>query len=441
MNNHITVFDSIMGSGKTSHIIDHMREAHAQRLFTDGRDDRFIYVTPLLDEVERVQEALPEMRFKDPQPVHGRKYFHLEQLISDRENIATTHTLFKHLTHKTHEKIAAGGYTLVIDEVLTCCDVFSDLKEADRKTLFNTGMVYIEEGTKRLRWNHEDHGGYAGRFEDIMHLCDNGNLCVYGDGKVILWQFPVEFLQCFDHVFILTYLFEGSPMRAYLEAEGVHFEIVSVTGSRDQGFTPVDWLTHSEADAKAKIKELVTVYEGPLNDIGKPNGRAHPFSKGWLRRQDKKAMGAIRAKVETFFKTKSKTPSTKNAWATFSDFKSDLKGKGYSHKECWIPLNTKATNQYAHKTAMAYLSNRFSLPPVRQFFADQGIDVSEDVYALSEMIQVLWRTAIRNDEPVTFYIPSERMRNLFKLWLSTNNTTQLLRKIEKQEEWAASAAA
>jgi len=151
-------------------------------------------------------------------------------------------------------------------------------------------------------------------------------------------------------------------------------------------------------------------------------------------------MASIKAKVETFFKTKSKTASPQNALATFSDFKSGLKGKGYSHKECWIPLNTKATNQYAHKTAMAYLSNRFSLPPVRQFFEDQGIDMNEDVYALSEMIQVLWRTAIRNNEPVHFYIPSQRMRRLFNLWLSTDNTTQLVTALSKQPEELKQAA-
>lgn len=430
----ITVFDSIMGSGKTSYIIEHMRQSHTEAMFSDMGRSSFIYVTPLLDEVERVQAALPEMNFKDPQPIHGRKFYHLEQLLSAQENVATTHELFKRLTRTAYDHITAGGYTLVIDEVLTCCDIFSDLKKADQKTLFETGMVYVDEANRRLRWNHEDFSDYSGRFDDVKNLCDNGNLCVYGDDKVILWQFPIEFLQCFDQVFILTYLFEGSPMRSYLEAEGVHFEILAVTGSRDKGFTAVDWVSHSEAANKARIKELVSVYEGPLNDIGTQKGRAQPFSKGWLRRLDKRGLGAVRAKAETFFKTKSQTASTENSWTTFSDFKIALKGKGYSHKACWIPLNTKATNQYAHKRAMAYLSNRFALPPIKRFFEAKGIDMNEDVYALSEMLQVLWRTAIRNGDPVHFYIPSERMRALFKLWLSTDNTTQLIRAIAKKPE-------
>lgn len=447
----ITVFDSIMGSGKTSYIIDYMHKAHTEDLFTSTLSEasrstrrKFIYVTPLLDEVDRVQSSLPMMDFKDPVPVHGRKYYHLEQLLERGENIATTHELFKKLTQKAYRSISAQNYTLVIDEVLTCCDVFSDLRPADQDLLFENRMVYVEEGTSRLRWNHDDFGSYQGKFDEIRNLCDNGNLCVYGDSqqsrKVILWQFPSEFLQCFDNVLILTYLFEGSPMRAYLAAEGIVFDLMAVKGDRETGFYPVDWYAQSEADVKERIKSLVTVYEGKLNQIGDRKARAHPFSKGWFNRQTPEGMRSIKAKAETFFKLAAKTPSAQNAWTTFSDHRMKLKGRGYSNGSCWIPLNTKATNQYSHKTSMAYLANRFSLPIIKRFFEDQQIDVSEDVYAISEMIQVLWRTAIRNGEPVHFYIPSERMRHLFKTWLQSDNTFQLLRRLEQQENRLREAA-
>ena len=40
--------------------------------------------------------------------------------------------------------------------------------------------------------------------------------------------------------------------------------------------------------------------------------------------------------------------------------------------------------------------------------------VDEDGYALSEMIQFIWRSAIRNNEPIYCYIPSKRMRDLLQ---------------------------
>ena len=56
-------------------------------------------------------------------------------------------------------------------------------------------------------------------------------------------------------------------------------------------------------------------------------------------------------------------------------------------------------------------------PFLVNFFSKRGIKVSQDEYALSEMIQWIWRSAIRNDEKIYIYIPSERMRNLLKNWL------------------------
>jgi len=36
---------------------------------------------------------------------------------------------------------------------------------------------------------------------------------------------------------------------------------------------------------------------------------------------------------------------------------------------------------------------------------------------LSEMVQWVWRSAIREGNEIVLYVPSERMRNLFTNWL------------------------
>jgi len=433
---NVTVIDTIMGAGKTSYIIDHMNRSYIEGMF-GGLARRFIYVTPLLDEVERVQDACPDLRFKDPKPIHGRKFYGLQKLIDDRENIATTHELFRMLTQETREALLSANYTLIIDEVLTCCDFFDGLSKHDQNDLFRTGKVYIEEATRRLRWNHEDHGTYVGKFSPIKHLCDNGNLAVYADGqggkRVLLWQFPTEFLECFEQVYVLTYLFQGSPMRSYLEAEGVEMNLRAVSGNRVQGYHLVPWNGHSERIQKAAIRELVTVYEGRGNDIGTPTGRRQPLSSSWFKNAETASLNKLRGNTVTFFKNHAKTRSHENAWTTFKEHRTKLKGEGYSGKGCWIPLNTKATNAFAHKQSMAYLANRFSLPVLKNFFENRGIEVSDDLYAISEMVQVLWRTAIRNGEPVMLYIPSQRMRALFNVWLRTDSTAQLIAELESEE--------
>jgi hypothetical protein len=42
----------------------------------------------------------------------------------------------------------------------------------------------------------------------------------------------------------------------------------------------------------------------------------------------------------------------------------------------------------------------------------------EEQFALIEMIQYLYRSAIRERKPINVYIPSLRMRELLKSWLN-----------------------
>ena len=190
---------------------------------------------------------------------------------------------------------------------------------------------------------------------------------------------------------------------------------------------------HDEGDVKAHIRDLVTIYEGQGNGIGTPKGKEQPLSTSWFKRADSKTIARLRGNTVTFFKNHAKTRSEFNAWTTLKAARTKLKGQSYARSTCWAPLNAKATNEFAHKTSMAYLANRFALPPLRNNFIAQGITINEDLFAISEMIQVLWRTAIRNGEPIHVFIPSERMRDLFKAWLNANSTTELCAQLNQAE--------
>ena len=55
-----------------------------------------------------------------------------------------------------------------------------------------------------------------------------------------------------------------------------------------------------------------------------------------------------------------------------------------------------------------------------------GVPVYEDIYALSQMVQWMWRSRIRSGEPIHAFIPSSRMRGLFKQWLAARSTIELV---------------
>ena len=102
-------------------------------------------------------------------------------------------------------------------------------------------------------------------------------------------------------------------------------------------------------------------------------------------------------------------------YTTFEDYKSQVKGKGYT--KGYISCNARATNDFKDRTNCAYLINRFYNPMINRFFIDKNIIIDEDTWALSELIQWLFRSGIRDDKEINLYIPSRRMRELLISWL------------------------
>jgi hypothetical protein len=413
---NITVLDSIMGSGKSTYVINMLNQAwmndQAQSSINDHhQSQRFIVVVPLLTEVDRLTKACPNHHFKNPQPIHAQKLYHLANLIADGENIVTTHALFKMLNRSIYQQLLTQRYTLIIDEVLDCVDLFTDLTKKDKDLLFSSNMVFVNPTNNRLCWNYGDHPDYQGRFDQIKNLCDTGSL-VSSKGEVPMWEFPSEFLRCFTEVIVCTYLFQGSPFYAYLKSEGFHLTMKAIHNNE-----LIDWNDGvHEAPTKAKVRDLIKIYEGPMNNIGKETPKGHPLSSGWHKRADEKTLKRLQSSTIAFFERHALTPSALNAWTCFNKQKSKLSGKGYARG--FIPNNAKATNQYAEKASMAYLCNWFYHPVIKGYFKAKGITVDEDLYALSAMLQWIWRSRIRNGEAIHLFIPSERMRGLLKAWLA-----------------------
>jgi hypothetical protein len=422
----VTVIDSIMGSGKTTWMIQHINQQHLEDSANEFSSElpqeqrRYLYVTPSLDEVDRITEACPLLDFRNPEPVEGRKYYHLDKLIGEGRNICTTHSLFRRLTRATYAKLRLQGYTLVIDEVLNCVELFTALSKKDKEHLFKNQMVIVDE-SKRVRWNEDLFHDYAGRFDDIKELCRNGNLALFRD-TMLIWEFPTDFLKCFDKVFILTYLFHGSAMASYLTADDIDYQMMAA-----QNEILVRWDEVDETPIKEKLRGLITIYEGSANKAGVPVSKENPLSSSWYDRATPQDLSQLQASTEYFFKSVAQTPSRFNCWTTFKKVKTSLTGKRYSRG--FLPNNLRATNKHIEKRSLAYLCNIFHLPPIRGYFTDRGVTVYEDLFALSEMLQWLWRGQIRRYDPITVFIPSQRMRKLLIAWLESNTVEDLFKRM------------
>lgn len=134
-------------------------------------------------------------------------------------------------------------------------------------------------------------------------------------------------------------------------------------------------------------------------------------------------MKQIKNNLNTFFRRRMNTPSKANLWTTFSDYKNKLSGAGYSRG--FLACNARAVNTYRECYAVAYLLNRFFSPVLKNFFTQNGVRVEEDAYALSELIQWIFRSAIRDGKEIWLYIPSKRMRNLLIDWIGVDKPEDL----------------
>lgn len=392
----ITVIDSIMGSGKTTWAINKINSSP---------DEKFIYITPYLDEIKRVRELTKENN-KMYEPVYkgNSKTHHFHEMLADGKSICSTHALFQNANQVTREALLSNDYILILDEVMDVVEEMN-ITSHDLNMLLSQGLAYVEDDY--LLWN-KDKTDYTGEFDSLRDMALNRNLIFIGE-KLLFWNFPVDIFNYFKEVYILTYLFDAQVQRYYYDFHNIKYSKYQV----DTNYELVEFTREKEIDDIRKIKDLIHIYEGKLNNVGEVD---YSLSKTWFDRKDKTVEKLFKNNLVNWFNNINKDYKSENRlWTTFKDSRASLGGQGYSKR--FIALNIRATNDYIESAVLAYCCNRYSRPTIKLFFHKRGISINEDMYAISEMIQWIWRSRIRRGEEIYIYIPSKRMRNLLKQYL------------------------
>lgn len=392
----IKIVDAPCGMGKTSAAINYMNA---------NKEDRFLYITPYLDEVKRIKENCPG--FREPKS-YGTKMNGIKYLFNKGENIASTHALFTNFNESICDMIRAYNYILIMDEVAEVVKPL-EVSEYDKKIILENYAV-VDKETHMVKWIAEE---YEGKFEEYKKLCDLGCITAYGaeDKRILLlWLFPVQVFEAFKQIYILTYIFEAQIQRYYYDLYDCDYVDLWVKNENGQFFFTGE---QQEYDL-SYLKDLIHILDNEkMNHIGEPN---YSLSKTWYdRNKDTMLLNKIKNNVHNFYINITKTQTSLNLWTTFKDYATKIKGKGYS--KGFISINTRAMNTYRNRTAVAYLVNVFMQPVVKNYFLLSGVEVNEDLYALSELIQFIFRSAIRDKKEIQLYIPSRRMRTLLQNWI------------------------
>lgn len=388
-----------MGSGKTSWSIQHIN----RNVF-----DNFLYITPFLDEVNRIIKNTTR-DFKQPINKGNGKLVSINELLACQSDIASTHELFKHLDEESRENIKEGHYTLILDEVLNVIEPYDNIRNDDMKLLKESGCVTVDDDGFVI-WNKEKMD-YDTKYNEIKILADNRSL-IYINQKLLLWRYPPEIFTLFDKIYILTYLFESSILKNYFDLYQIEYEQKSIS-EQDGEYHIIDFFV---PDTSIYI-EKINIYNGKLNEniYQKING----LSVTWFRAKiNQDNIKQIKRNLYNYFSNILSAKAETIMWTTFKDYRNRLKGKGYSNQ--FVSYNCRSTNDYDDRFNLAYCVNVYLHPGITQFFKQRRINIDEDLYGLSEMIQWIWRSRIRKGENINIYIPSMRMRNLLNAWMKMN---------------------
>lgn len=395
----VKVCDALCGAGKTVSCINMMNS---------DTKHKYMFITPYLNEVERIKNACTDRGFVTPEKSydnHFSKLKDLPKLLAAGRNIVSTHSLFSCYTDEIKNLIREQGYILVLDEVI---DLFQpvDIDRGDIDFL-KRNRIAREEGDNII-WEDDAYSGVA--FSEVMRLSKSRDMVNY-DGSFYFWALPIDVFNCFTEVYVLTYLFEYQLLKYFLRVNNVDYELIGTTKRNGiYQFCKLD-----EMDRKQDLRSKIHINMSErLNEIGYEN---FSLSSGWFERAEREEgqpkMAVLRNNLYNIFRHKSVDDKM---WTTLNKYRKYLKGKGYANS--FLTFNRRASNDYVDRHYLAYCLNVYMMPWMKNYLVRLGInDVNQDMYALSVLIQWMFRSGVRNGDEIWIYVPSSRMRYLLKVWL------------------------
>ena len=307
----------------------------------------------------------------------------------------------------------------------------------DIKMLLDNSIIEINPDNNMVIWRGGEYGENC-KFSEVQKYANLKRLyCI--SNQLLLAVFPPEMFTCFKEIYILTYIAKSSILKYYLDMFKIEYEYKSISAD-DDGYSLIEYTHDFDFAFRKNCKKLIHICDNKKMN----NYKSNALSKTWYERsKNDDRLKVLKCNLYNYYNRCLKTAKASHndiMWTCFGDYIAQLKGSGYTvvrkltaeerrlpkdkrekaekKLQCFVPCNAKATNDFGERWALAYCVNMYINPMIRRFFTDADISINEDLYALSCLIQWIFRSRIRNGEPIELYIPNKRMRDLLVRWLN-----------------------
>lgn len=437
----IKVIDAVMGTGKSTWAIQQLKETNK----------RTVVILPYRDEIKRYQDDLADLGnhlvalHEDLQTKNKQERF--DDALEDTQVILITHALFtKFLKPHVFQIIDQGDWHLLMDEAIPAFEAIKGLS----KTILNgwlVGDIVTEEPINDTLTRIVPVPGIAEAYikadDYVCSRAEKGFLkqsLVHDllrsnskDGKGFFsFTLSEHRLKSFESVTVLTYMFRGSDLDYWCRMKDLKVDHQELTRDTEGLF---HLQPHDGQYSGEQFRHMIEILD-VKSKFGTMPGQLSSTSTRTKLSDDN--VNEIQKDLRRLFRNRKIGPMIESEDFMFSclgDYRTTWKGerlpKKFIGESTWVAFSTRGVNTLSHKHNLAFLYNIFPQPAVEHIVNSglRGITTySRDTYALSSMLQWIWRSAIRNGEAIRVYIPARRMRELLEGWLDAEGTGKYLKK-------------
>lgn len=431
---HVEVLDVLMGSGKT-----YASLRHIEGMALSNKEVKWVFCTEFLSEIatRTVENEEAKHLWRTPEKVgEETKMDDFINLLEEPnvQLIAITHALLKQAStnYEVQQLVSKHGWCLFLDETIEVISPYNGITYAEFQWHLQEGRLTLDSNAYgRVQWVDDSVQGFDTKELAVCRLLkeqDNVYASVSGKSVSIVAIEPKVVFTMWHRVILSTYQFEDTLMDAYFKMKQIDW------------MPCIDIVCHRLA-TKAEIKANITM----INKYN-PAWRHTPFSSGWYADKatadDYAELNKTIRNIGNAYGCKGKPELfgytlPKSALGKRSD-KKKIQPAGYKHTVCLIdaegqeidgtvckkrsghiPCNARASNEYADKVVMVHAFDRHPNVAVCNYLRAMEVSFSKERFAVNELVQWLWRSAIRNGQPIHVAILSKRMRELFLAWLDS----------------------